>query len=297
MVLNKVARNGHIMTGENETARRQKRTMRVSYPDGSYVVDVWEARRPSGAPPILLIHGWGGSGSYWRPMAEALAETVTVYVPDLPGTGRSQPVSSPQNMYDQVDSLQKLLDGFGLDKVQIVGHSMGSAMTLLLADARPQQVERLVLTSMCFFLDEAQVRLYQTVMKFNHLAMRFRASWMVFLPGLPQLMASRYFYRVPDNPRLLRQGLKDYLNLDYATAVACADNAADASIPAAGAHVQAPVLLVACRQDEVMPVENVDYTAETIPDCEVVWIDRCGHLPMAEKPQEYLDILRGFLQL
>lgn len=296
-IANNAVKNGQQMTDRESGNRKEKRTVMLKHPRGPLFVDIWEARRPSDVPPILLIHGWGGSGSYWRSTAQALAETATVYVPDLLGTGRSQPVRQTQNMYDQVDSLKDVLDTLKLDTVQIVGHSMGSAMALLLADARPQQVDRVVLTSMCFFLTEQQVKVYQAVMKFNHLTMRFRAPWMTAVPGLPRLMASRYFYRIPKDREVLLQGLEDYLTLDYDTAVACADNAADETIPAAGARLQVPALLVACREDDVMPVENVDYTAETIPNCEVRWIEQCGHLPMIEKPTEYLDILRGFLRL
>jgi pimeloyl-ACP methyl ester carboxylesterase len=95
----------------------------------------------------------------------------------------------------------------------------------------------------------------------------------------------------------LRQGLTEYLTLDYDTAVACANDASDPAIPAAGARVQVPTLLIACRQDEVMPVENVDYTMRVIPNSSVRWIEQCGHLPMVEKPAEYLALLREFLVL
>ncbi|NJL96051.1 MAG: hypothetical protein HC915_21110 [Anaerolineae bacterium] len=46
-----------------------------------------------------------------------------------------------------------------------------------------------------------------------------------------------------------------------------------------------------------MPPANVDYTVNTIPNCGLVWIENCGHLPMVEQPETYLMILRGFLRL
>ncbi len=46
-----------------------------------------------------------------------------------------------------------------------------------------------------------------------------------------------------------------------------------------------------------MPLENVDYTAKRIPNCRVRWIDKCGHLPMVEKPAQYMAILNNFLEL
>lgn len=275
----------------------QKETITIDHKSGPLVMDIWYPGHPTTALPILLIHGWGGTGSYWEKTARALGATNHVVVPDLPGTGRSQPVRRPQDMFDQVATLADILHQLKLDRVQIVGHSMGSAMGLLLADAHPDKVDRLVMTSMCFFLNEAQEKVYHSIMKFMHLTMRFRPDFLSSIPGVSRLMGMRYFYRFPDDPAILQQGLKDYLELDYETAVACADDACSPKIPKAGGRIQAPVLLVACRQDQVMPVENVDYTAGIIPDCQVRWLDRCGHLPMVEKPDEYLAILQEFLQL
>lgn len=260
------------------------------------VVDIWTPVQSEEKTPILLIHGWGASGGYWEETARHLAKSARVYVPDLPGTGRSQPFKQTHDLYDQVNALCALIDAFELTAVQVIGHSMGGAMALLLAEARPQQIKRIVLTSMCFFLSEAQKETYQAIMKFIQLTMRFRPGWLKAVPGVPYMMASRYFYRVPNDPPTLQQGLQDYLTLDFKTAVACATNACDDQIPNAGKKVTVPTLLIACRQDQVMPVENVDYTQSLINHSQVRWMDKCGHLPMVEKPIEYRAILDEFLQ-
>jgi pimeloyl-ACP methyl ester carboxylesterase len=280
---------------ERPTRTRQTYAFERDY--GPLVVDVWTASAPSGATPVLLVHGWGGTGSYWRSTAFALSETVDVIVPDLPGTGRSQPVSIARRMHDQVDALRDVLDSLDYERVQVIGHSMGGAMALLLADAEPERVESIVLTSVSFFMTPEQEQVYRKVMQVYRVTMQLRPDWLASMPLLPRMLAHQYFYRVPDNPRLLRQGLQDYLQIDAATAVACADDATDPAIPEAGARVGVPVLLVACRQDRVMPPENVDYTAEIIPQCEVRWIEECGHMPMIEKADEYMGILHGFMTL
>lgn len=281
----------------NAPTKQEKKTITLTRQTGPLVVDVWPARQPSGAAPILLIHGWGGSGSYWEDTARRLSRTVEVVVPDLPGTGRSLPVSPPQNMFDQVNALKQIVETLKLEKVQIVGHSMGAAMTLLLNEQIADRVERMVLTSMCFFMTEKQAEIYTGIMKVVRLMMRVRFKQMADIPGLSYMMALRYFYRVPNDPAALRQGFLDYLTLDFETAAACAKNATDPSIEAAGAKVQVPALLIACRQDQVMPVENVNYSANVIPNCQVIWIEECGHLPMVEKADEYMTILHNFLHL
>jgi pimeloyl-ACP methyl ester carboxylesterase len=142
-----------------------------------------------------------------------------------------------------------------------------------------------------------QVQVYRAVMQTFKLTMAFRPEWLASVPGMPQLMASRYFYRIPKDEALLKRGLLDYLQLDAGTAVACADDAASTAIPEAGARIAVPTLLIACRQDHVMPPENVDYTVSTIPNCRAIWIEECGHLPMVEKPEEFMQIMEDFLLL
>lgn len=284
-------------SGATVSADGLKDTLRVPVRSGQMMVDVWRARTATDAAPILLVHGWGGTGTYWKNTAALLSATATVIVPDLPGTGRSQPVRHAQNMYDQVNALRELLDYLRLDRVQVVGHSMGSAMALLLNESQPERIERLVLTSLSFFVTEKQQQIYRVFMSAFALTMIFRPSWLENVPAMWRMMAARYFHQIPDDEAILKQGWSDYLRLDYGTAIACAKNAADSTIPKAGAKVRVPTLLIACRQDQVMPVENVEYTAQTIPNCEVAWIDQCGHMPMIEQADIYHAHLRRFLTL
>lgn len=274
-----------------------RRTQQIERPCGPFVFDIWDAVQPSGAAPILLLHGWGGTGSYWEETARFLAQTTQVIVPDLPGTGRSQPVYRAQNMYDQVESIGVLLDELGLDNVQIVGHSMGGAMAVLLTAQMPQRVERLVLTSVTFFMTKAQENIYHEVMRFFKVSIRFRPDWLASVPGVSNMMAKQYFHRLPSDKAVLQRGLRDYLELDGPTALACAMNATDSKILEAGEQVTAPTLMIVSRQDNMMPLENVEYTADIIGDCQVRWIESCGHLPMVEKPATYQTYLRDFLNL
>lgn len=264
--------------------------------DGDLLVtDVHLPLLPVDAPPLLLIHGWGGSGRYWRDTVARLAPRFGLIVPDLPGVGRSLPVGRPRDLFEQVAVLEQLLARLGVQRVHLVGHSMGGAMALVLAARRPELVERLVLTSISLFRSDAERAIFGVAMQVTGLLLGLRAPWMVDLPLLARQSAARYFYEVPDDPALLRAGLLDYLSMDQGTAAACARSASDPAISEAAARVRAPTLLIVSREDQLMPAANVDITAATIPDCRVVWIDRCGHLPMLERADEYAGLLAGFL--
>lgn len=259
------------------------------------VVDVHLPLLARATPPLLLVHGWGGSGRYWRDTVARLAPRFGLVVPDLPGVGRSLPVGRPRDLFDQVRVLERLLAALGLARVHLVGHSMGGAMALVLAARRPELVGRLVLTSISLFRSDAERALFGAAMQVTGLLLGLRAPWMADLPLLARQSAARYFYEVPDDPALLRAGLLDYLSMHQGTAAACARSASDPAISGAAAQVRAPTLLIVSREDQLMPAANVDITAATIPDCRVAWIDRCGHLPMLERADEYAALLAGFL--
>ncbi|MGH9212564.1 MAG: alpha/beta fold hydrolase [Acidimicrobiales bacterium] len=101
---------------------------------------------PRQAPPMLLIHGSGASGVFWRPMVPALAGHHHVIRVDLPGCGQSPPAP----LYDvpaRARRLAAVLDELGLRPVTVVGHSSGGYMATALAEQRPDLVGSLALIS------------------------------------------------------------------------------------------------------------------------------------------------------
>ncbi|MGX1881578.1 alpha/beta fold hydrolase [Streptomyces sp. NPDC055287] len=96
------------------------------------------------APPVVLLHGRSGNSADWTHIAERLAATRRVYAPDLRGHGMSDWPGS--YTYPQMcDDARAFLDALGLDRADIVGHSMGGAVALLVAQRYPERVGRLVL--------------------------------------------------------------------------------------------------------------------------------------------------------
>jgi pimeloyl-ACP methyl ester carboxylesterase len=81
---------------------------------------------PDDATEVLVhVHGFAISGSYLVPTAEALSDRFRSVVPDLPGFGRTPKVPGALTFESMADHLARLLDTLGLDKVTLVGNSMG----------------------------------------------------------------------------------------------------------------------------------------------------------------------------
>jgi 3-oxoadipate enol-lactonase len=97
-----------------------------------------------GAPPLVLLHALGEDGSTWADTARHMARRYRVYAPDLRGHGRSD--RCPEYSFELMrDDVLGLLDALGLDRVVLVGHSMGAVVAYLVAGERPDRVTRLVL--------------------------------------------------------------------------------------------------------------------------------------------------------
>ena len=99
---------------------------------------------PVGAAPMVLVHGGGGDGSTWAGLAPGFARRRPVYIPDLRGMGRSER-RGPYSLTGFRDDLLALLDRLALDRVVLVGHSLGGFVSLLTTMAAPERVAALVL--------------------------------------------------------------------------------------------------------------------------------------------------------
>jgi len=111
----------------------------------------YRAWGPEDAPPVLLLHCRGADGADWAPIAERLASPPCprrVYAPDLRGHGRSDWPGEGADTYAYAtmsDDIRDFLTALGIDRADVVGHSLGGAVAYLLAQQAPHVVRRLVL--------------------------------------------------------------------------------------------------------------------------------------------------------
>ncbi len=109
------------------------------------------------APRIVLLHGMGGTGALWRPIAVGLEDRMQVLAPDQRGHGKSQiehiPGSRHEPGYTPLDygrDLIETLDDLGYHPTWIVGHSMGVRTAVAAAHLHPEMVQGLVLIDLGF---------------------------------------------------------------------------------------------------------------------------------------------------
>jgi pimeloyl-ACP methyl ester carboxylesterase len=93
--------------------------------------------------PLLYLHGAGGV--FWDPFLDGLAAGHRVIAPEHPGFGQSQGLEHVEDLWDLVLYYNELLDGLGVARAAVVGHSFGGMVAAELAANNPERVERLVL--------------------------------------------------------------------------------------------------------------------------------------------------------
>jgi pimeloyl-ACP methyl ester carboxylesterase len=104
----------------------------------------------TGAPPVVLLHGWPGGRHDHDAVAAALGLDADVLVPDLRGFGETEgPADAPDAAYaapGQAASIVALLDALGLDRVVIGGYDVGSRVAQRIAADHPERVAGMVIT-------------------------------------------------------------------------------------------------------------------------------------------------------
>jgi pimeloyl-ACP methyl ester carboxylesterase len=110
----------------------------------SLEVHEWPAAAP-GAPVVLATHGITANGLSWGPVADHLGGRVRLIAPDLAGRAGSRDEPGPYGLGRHADDLIALLDGRGIERAVLAGHSMGASVTALAAVRHPDRVSGVVL--------------------------------------------------------------------------------------------------------------------------------------------------------
>jgi pimeloyl-ACP methyl ester carboxylesterase len=231
-----------------------------------------------GSFPLVLVHGAGGSRLNWPPELRRLFG-ATIYTLDLPGHGRSS-----GDGWDAIEGYAAdavaFLDGVGIERAIVVGHSMGGAIALTMALDSTERVAGLVLVATGARLRVAPSILERISTDFETaLDIITRYAWSPeALSNLVDLGRER-----------LREAGPDVLLGDL---IACDRFDVMGRLE----EVDVPTLVVAGSADRLAPAKYAHYLAEHIPGARLVIVEGAGHMVMLERSLEVVAAVCAFLQ-
>lgn len=250
------------------------------------------ASGPVDAPMLLLVHGLTGSKENWLPLMRELRSEFRVLAVDLPGWGDSQRIPGQDyGVAAQAARLSAFIDALERPPVLLGGHSMGGHIAGLAAAARPGQVPRLMLMSAAGVAFPPNDFARAIAAGEYPYAVRNRAD---LHRQLSLVFTDPPWVPWPADLALARRRAADLpFELEVVSSLHHGDDAF--LLQSRLGDVQAPTLLLWCRDDRVIDVGSVDIFARGLAESRQVIIEGCGHMPLMAEPRLVADSLRWFL--
>jgi pimeloyl-ACP methyl ester carboxylesterase len=249
-------------------------------------------------PPLLLIHGLGGCWENWLENIPHLARTHRVIAPDLPGFGDSPMPGWEISIQSYGALITELCRALDIESVPLVGNSMGGFVAAEVTVSEPLLVKKLVLVSAAG-VSHARMRSEpaetagRMAAAVAPLLLRYQEG-ALRRPRLRNRMIRHIIHRPSElRPELLWEIIQGGMHAPGL--VAAIRGLAGYDILDRLEDVEIPTLIVWGRNDLIVPVDDAFEYARLIRGSELVIFDRCGHVPMLERPVRFNRLLDHFL--
>lgn len=237
--------------------------------------------------PVVMIHGLGGTSNMFQPQMAALTSYRAIRI-DLPGSGRSPRPIDPLSIETMCEAVDRTLDGLGVTRAHLVGHSMGTMVCQMLATAKPHNVASLTLFGALAEPADA------TRQGLANRAKLLRSGGIADVAD--QIVANALSAHTRETSpaavafvreSITRQDPESYVRTCEALAKGTAVDPR---------RIAAPTLLVTGDADTVNPQSVAQALADRIKGAVFSSIDRCGHWATVENPRECNRLLGDFLK-
>jgi len=239
-------------------------------------------RRGGSGEPLLFLHGASGAPAI-LPFMEELAQRFDVLVPEHPGYGLSDEPQWLDNIHDAAYFYLDFLKHLRLDGLTVVGSSIGGWIAMEMAVRDTSRIKSLVLVS------PAGIS-----------APGVQPADIFLLP--PEEVVRRLFHdpklaqarlAEPMTPEALDISIK---NRHTTARLAWEPRLHDPHLAKWLHRIDVPVQIIWGEEDRILPVQVVDTYRELMPRAQVAIVKGAGHLPHAEKPEEFCDLVLRFLR-
>jgi pimeloyl-ACP methyl ester carboxylesterase len=265
----------------------------IALPNGESLAYIDRGERSG--PAVVLIHGYTDSARDWVPMLPYLSKRYRLILVDIRGHGQS---SKPECCYTRIDfayDIKLLLDALGVQKADIVGHSLGSIISQTFAEYWPERTAHVVLISSTGgsppdrpkkppqFDFAAEIRQLKEPIEADS---PFMIAW--------------WDSPTPVDPDFIRRQRKDAAGIPLRVWLAVLDQALptdnlygdlQSSLP----RLKAPTLLIWGSKDPIMEEDVRQSLRDALPKAKVKIFDGLGHNPFWEDPRGVAEVINTFL--
>lgn len=267
----------------------------VSGPDRDEIVSAWNGgidvrvRIAGDGPALVYFHP--AAGLFWDEFLDSLADSYTVYAPELPGTTPGDPyaIHKVASYTDLLLIYEEVLRKLNLDGAIAVGQSMGGMIAIDLASYFPSLFSHLVGLSPCgLWRDDAPVGIADLYAA----APETIPSYLFNDPSIPGAQA---MFSMPEDPAAIPAHVAQNV-----WALGCAGKFLwpfpDHGLRSRLHRICIPTMVLWGRDDQVVPAIYAEEFGSSIAGCEVRIYNDCGHIVQMERLADTLEDVRRFIQ-
>ena len=238
---------------------------------------------------IVLLHGYLESMLVWEDFVPLLYKQVRVVTLDIPGHGISEVKGDTHSMEYLADTVLAMLDGLGIERCTLVGHSMGGYVALAFCEKYPERLDGVVLLSSTPNADSEEKKVNR------------RREIELVKAGKKDLLARTAPQAgfANDNVRAMKDYIDDLTEIVHLTeddGIVALLNGMIGRRDMNSMLQQSPVrqLFILGRKDNYISAETAEAMVANHPQAEVGWLENSGHQGFLEEPEACAKLLLDF---
>lgn len=232
--------------------------------------------KPKEVKSIVILHGWGADSGRFTEVRKLLEKQgYKVYTPDLPGFGESQIPAKPLKLSDYVSFLENYISGKKISSFILIGHSFGGRIAIKYASQNPKELHALVLAAA------------SGIKHFSLKAVVFKPIAKVgrFFLGNNEKFRQLFYKVVRENDyykanAIMRQTMANTLKEDIKP-----------YLP----KIKVPTLIIWGKNDKFVPVKDAYTMHKLVSNSKLTVIKNEGHLFPYQKPKEFIEIIKTYV--
>ena len=246
--------------------------------------------------PLVLLHGWGGSGRLWHFQHE-LADGFRLLIPDLRGHGLSSAPAEGFGLDDLVSDIFILIERLGLTDAILLGWSLGSQVAISAFPRLKERLAGLVLVgaTASFTATDGYPHGLPTN-EIRGMGLRLRRDFPGTMGDFFRSMFAEGELTPGQEERIGREILAKGRLPEPAAAHSALAILASTDLRERLAEIDCPVLILHGSEDTVCPPGAARFLAERLPDTRLVEFDGAGHAPSLSRPEQFNALIREFLR-